>query len=117
MEAWMVFREMVDQFFSTAYQAGPNCGLFQLFPPNELVLQTPFYVLLWAEFFLSQAHEVLTIINLAECTFKDGDWAGEMAQRVRAPDCSSEGPEFKSQQPHGGSQPSVMKSDCLFWSV
>jgi hypothetical protein len=29
------------------------------------------------------------------------DGAGEMAQRVRAPDCSSEGPEFKSQQPHG----------------
>jgi hypothetical protein len=24
-----------------------------------------------------------------------------MAQWVRAPDCSSEGPEFKSQQPHG----------------
>jgi hypothetical protein len=33
--------------------------------------------------------------------------AGEMAQWVRAPDCSSEGPEFKSQQSHGGSQPSV----------
>ena len=33
--------------------------------------------------------------------------AGEMAQWVRAPDCSSEGPKFKSQQPHGGSQPSV----------
>ena len=31
--------------------------------------------------------------------------AGEMAQWVRAPDCSSEGLEFKSQQPHGGSQP------------
>jgi hypothetical protein len=29
--------------------------------------------------------------------------AGEMAQWVRAPDCSSEGQEFKSQQPHGGS--------------
>jgi hypothetical protein len=43
--------------------------------------------------------------------------AGEMAQWVRAPDCSSEGPEFKSQQPHGGSQPSVMRSDSLFWSV
>ena len=28
--------------------------------------------------------------------------AGEMAQWVRAPDCSSEGQEFKSQQPHGG---------------
>jgi hypothetical protein len=26
-------------------------------------------------------------------------------------DCSSKGPEFKSQQPHGGSQPSVMRSD------
>jgi hypothetical protein len=37
--------------------------------------------------------------------------AGEMAQWVRAPDCSSEGPEFKSQQPHGGSQPSVTRSD------
>ena len=43
--------------------------------------------------------------------------AGEMAQWVRAPDCSSEGPKFKSQQPHGGSQPSVMRSDSLFWSV
>jgi hypothetical protein len=43
--------------------------------------------------------------------------AGEMAQWVRAPDCSSEGPEFKSQQPHGGSQPSVTRSDSLFWSV
>jgi hypothetical protein len=43
--------------------------------------------------------------------------AGEMAQWIRAPDCSSEGPEFKSQQPHGGSQPSVTKSDALFWCV
>jgi hypothetical protein len=44
-------------------------------------------------------------------------WAGEMAQWVRAPDCSSEDPEFKSQQPHGGSQPSVTRSDALFWNV
>jgi hypothetical protein len=28
--------------------------------------------------------------------------------------CSSRGPEFKPQQPHGGSQPSVMGSDTLF---
>ena len=35
-----------------------------------------------------------------------------MAQWVRAPDCSSEGQEFKSQQPHDGSQPSVTKSDA-----
>jgi hypothetical protein len=43
--------------------------------------------------------------------------AGEMAQWVRTPNCSSEGLEFKSQQPHGGSQPCVTRSDGLFWSV
>jgi hypothetical protein len=48
---------------------------------------------------------------------KLGIRAGEMAQWVRAPDCSSKGPEFKSQQPHDGSQPSVTRSDSLFWSV
>jgi hypothetical protein len=32
---------------------------------------------------------------------------------VKSTDCSSEGPEFKSQQPHGGSQPSVMRSNAL----
>jgi hypothetical protein len=42
-------------------------------------------------------------------------WRGGSA--VKSTDCSSEGPEFKSQQPHGGSQPSVMRSDALFWSV
>jgi spore germination cell wall hydrolase CwlJ-like protein len=36
-----------------------------------------------------------------------------MAQRVRAPDCSCKGLEFKSQQPHGGSQPSARRSDSL----
>jgi hypothetical protein len=40
-----------------------------------------------------------------------------MAQWVRAPDCSSEGQEFKSQQPHGGSQPSVRRSDEDSYSV
>jgi hypothetical protein len=40
-----------------------------------------------------------------------------MAQWVRAPDCSSEGPEFKSQQPHGDSQPPEMRSDALVWCV
>jgi hypothetical protein len=28
---------------------------------------------------------------------------------------SSRSPEFNSQQPHGGSQPSVMESDAFFW--
>jgi hypothetical protein len=32
----------------------------------------------------------------------------------KSTDCSSEGPEFKSQQPHGGLQPSVMRPDTLF---
>jgi hypothetical protein len=48
---------------------------------------------------------------------KKNSGAGEMAQWVRAPNCSSKGPAFKSQQPHGGSQPPVTRSDALFWSV
>jgi hypothetical protein len=36
---------------------------------------------------------------------------------VKNTNCSSRGPEFNSQQPHGGSQPSVMGSDVLFWCV
>jgi hypothetical protein len=44
-------------------------------------------------------------------------WGWRDGSVVKSADCSSEGPEFKSQQPHGGSQPSVMKSDALFWSV
>jgi len=34
---------------------------------------------------------------------------------VRSTDRSSGGPEFKSQHPHDGVQPSVMRSDALFW--
>jgi hypothetical protein len=36
---------------------------------------------------------------------------------VKSTDCPSKGPEFKSQQPHGSSQPSVMRSDALFWCI
>jgi hypothetical protein len=36
---------------------------------------------------------------------------------VKNTDCSSEGSEFKSQQPNGGSQPFVTRSDTFFWSV
>jgi hypothetical protein len=36
---------------------------------------------------------------------------------VKSTDCPSRGLEFNSQQPHGGSQPSVMGSDALFWYV
>ena len=37
-----------------------------------------------------------------------------MAQGLRALCAVSRGPEFSSQQPHGGSQPSVMRSCALF---
>jgi hypothetical protein len=36
---------------------------------------------------------------------------------VKSTDCSSRGPEFSSQEPHSGSQLSVMGSDALFWCV
>jgi hypothetical protein len=36
---------------------------------------------------------------------------------VKITDDSDEGPEFKSQQPHGGLQPSITRSGALFWSV
>ena len=37
--------------------------------------------------------------------------AGEMVQWGKSTGCSSEGPEFNFQQPHGGLQPSAMRSD------
>jgi hypothetical protein len=33
---------------------------------------------------------------------------------VKSTNCSPGGPGFKSRQPHGGSQPSVMGLDALF---
>ena len=46
---------------------------------------------------------------------RKGDWRdGSVAQST---DCFSKGSEFNSQQPHGGSQPSVMGSDALFRCV
>jgi hypothetical protein len=35
----------------------------------------------------------------------------------KSTNCSSEGPEFKSQQAHSGSQPPIIRSDALFWCV
>jgi hypothetical protein len=49
---------------------------------------------------------------------KEGEKRGWRDGSVgKSTDCSSKGPEFKSQQPHGGSQPSVMRSDALFCCV
>jgi hypothetical protein len=36
---------------------------------------------------------------------------------VKSTDCSSRGPEFNSQQLHGGFQSSVMGFDAFFWCV
>jgi hypothetical protein len=36
---------------------------------------------------------------------------------VKSTECSSRRFQFNSQQPHGGSQPSVMGSNALFWCV
>jgi hypothetical protein len=47
--------------------------------------------------------------------YKYGGWRD--GSEVKSIVCFSRGPEFKSQQPHGGSQPSVMRSDALFWCV
>jgi hypothetical protein len=43
---------------------------------------------------------------------RQGWWDGSADKST---DCSSKGPEFKSQHPHGGSQPPIMGSDALFW--
>jgi hypothetical protein len=42
-----------------------------------------------------------------------GGWGDGSVVKNTGTDCSSRGPEFKSQKPHGGSQPSVMGSDIL----
>jgi hypothetical protein len=42
---------------------------------------------------------------------------GEDSSAVKSTDYSSEGSEFKFQQLHGGSQPSIMRSNALFWGV
>jgi hypothetical protein len=47
----------------------------------------------------------------------ESDWDWKESSAVKSTDCSSRDSEFKSQHPHGGSQPSVMGSDALFWCV
>ena len=42
-------------------------------------------------------------------------WGWRDGSAVKNTGCSSRGPEFNFQQPHGGSQPYVMRSGALFW--
>jgi len=44
-------------------------------------------------------------------------WGWRDGSVVKSTDCSSRGPEFYSQQPHGGSQPFMKVSDALFRCV
>jgi hypothetical protein len=53
--------------------------------------------------------------SLVKTQKTDGGWRD--ASAVKSTDCSPRGHEFSSQQPHGGSQPSVMGSDALFWCL
>ncbi|CAO2624448.1 hypothetical protein LEMLEM_LOCUS18386, partial [Lemmus lemmus] len=52
--------------------------------------------------------------DLPSCKrYQAGGWRNGSV--VKSIACPSKGPEFNSQQPHGGSQPSVMRSGALFW--
>jgi hypothetical protein len=53
---------------------------------------------------------ILTIKSGLHGGWRDGSAANST-------DCSAKGPVFNSQQPHGGSHPSVMRSDTVLWYV
>ena len=53
------------------------------------------------------------LVYMSSLRSPDSGWRDGSA--VKSIACSSRGPEFNSQQPHGGSQPSEMRSDALFW--
>lgn len=44
-------------------------------------------------------------------------WGSREGLEVKSTGYSSSGPEFNSQQPYSGLQPSIMKSGTLFWSA
>ena len=91
--------------------------------------QSSFYVLVICDLQSSQKH-VLIIKEQSMTTKIPGARAGDLTQWLRAfatdwrdgsaaksTDSSTRGPQFYSQQPHGGSQPSIMGSSALFWCV
>ena len=56
----------------------------------------------------------LDCVKLTIKTHQQGWWDGSTGKST---DCSSEGHKVKSQQPYGGLQPPVTRSDALFWCV
>ena len=61
---------------------------------------------------LHRLHKCSTIELTDRGLLKSSKKGWRDGSAVKSTDCSSKGPEFKSQQPHGGSQPSVMRSDA-----
>ena len=55
--------------------------------------------------------------KMAQAVKTGSCWGCRDGSAVKSTDCTFRGPEFKSQQPHGVSQPSVMGSDALFWGL
>jgi hypothetical protein len=60
----------------------------------------------------------LRIVKTGDDVFLKSQYMGwQDGSAGKSTDCSSEGPEFKSQQPHGDSQPPIMRSNTLFWCI
>ena len=70
------------------------------------------YLSLWQQTSLRQAYKWK---NKQTNKQTKNNWAERDGSEVENTDCSSRGPEFNSQQPQGGSQPSVMGSHVLFY--
>ena len=81
----------------------PNSGPLQeakpSFPPY-LLLKLLTAVVVRTE----TKQELMLLLRSLKGSWRDGS-------AVKSIDCSSRGPEFNSQQPHSGSQPSVMESN------
>jgi hypothetical protein len=63
------------------------------------------------------AHWLRALIARKTKTKQNKKQRQKQKTKKKSTDCSYEGPKFKSQQPHGGLQPSVMTSDILYWCV
>ena len=67
--------------------------------------------------FIINIHTYINIyLSYQFCSLRKS-WLGGWrdGSEVKSPGCSSRGPKFNSQQPHGGSQPSIIWTNALFW--
>jgi hypothetical protein len=110
---------------STGLQASPktivSSGMVEisqagLYPPCSQSSLAEFWyfpwVGTWGAIHVCRNHMA---VGLSSVTKSFLSWRDGSA--VKSTNCSSRGPEFNSQQPHGGSQPSVTRSAALFWYV